>query len=123
MNRIKNQLLKWSTLFRTPHFSTHDPTTLNRQQNDVGTQYRSAIFYHSEEQRKTAENVVKDLKDQKIFSNPIVTEITEVGEFYAAEGEHQDYYNSHRSQPYCQVIIDPKIQKLKNKFSHKLKTA
>lgn len=104
-------------------FATHDPTTLNRQQNDVGTQYRSAVFYNSEEQKEIAEKVKKELEDQKIFSDPIVTEITQVKEFYVAEEEHQNYYNSHRSQPYCQVIIDPKIQKLRNKFSHKLKTA
>ena len=102
-------------------FATHDPTTLNRQQNDVGTQYRSAVFYHSEEQRKTAEKVKAQLENEKVFEMPIVTEITEAGPFYTAEEEHQEYYNNHRSQPYCQVIIDPKVQKLKTKFSHKLK--
>lgn len=102
-------------------FTTHDPTTLNRQQNDVGTQYRSAIFYHNEEQRKTAEKVVGQLEEEGIFDDPIVTEITEAGPFYEAEQEHFDYYNKHRSQPYCQIIIDPKIQKLKNSFADKLK--
>ena len=104
-------------------FSTHDPTTLNRQQNDVGTQYRSAIFYHSEEQKETAENVKKELEENNTFSDPIVTEIKEAHAFYVAEQEHHDYYNSHRNQPYCQVIIDPKVQKLRNKFADKLKTA
>lgn len=103
-------------------FATHDPTTLNRQQNDVGTQYRSAIFYHSEEQKSAAEKVKEQLEKEKVFENPIVTEITAAGPFYKAEEEHQDYYNLHRSQPYCQVIIDPKVQKLKSKFSHKLKS-
>lgn len=103
-------------------FATHDPTTLNRQQNDVGTQYRSAVFYHSEEQKMAAEKVKAQLEKEKVFDNPIVTEITAVGPFYHAEKEHQEYYNRHRSQPYCQVIIDPKVQKLKNKFSHKLKS-
>lgn len=102
-------------------FSTHDPTTLNRQQNDVGTQYRSAIFYHSEEQRKMAEEVVEELSQQKVFSDPIVTEITPAGKFYIAETEHQDFYNRHRQQPYCQYIIDPKIAKLNKYFSDKLK--
>lgn len=102
-------------------FSTHDPTTLNRQQNDVGTQYRSAIFYHSDEQRKIAEEVVEELTEQEVFSDPIVTEITQAGEFYKAEAEHQDFYNRHRQQPYCQFIIDPKIGKLNKYFSDKLK--
>ncbi len=104
-------------------FATHDPTTLNRQQNDVGTQYRSAIFFHSEEQKKTAEKVVAELEAEKTFFNPIVTEISEAGAFYVAEEEHHNYYNQHRNQPYCQVIIDPKVRKLKEKFSHKLKPA
>ncbi len=102
-------------------FSTHDPTTLNRQQNDVGTQYRSAIFYHSEEQRKIAEEIIDELKQRKTFSDPIVTELTPAGAFYRAEEEHQDFYNQHRQQPYCQFIIDPKIAKLKKFFSDKLK--
>lgn len=102
-------------------FSTHDPTTLNRQQNDVGTQYRSAIFYHSEEQRKTAEEIIKQLSEQKVFDDPIVTEVTPAKEFYKAEEEHQDFYNQHRQQPYCQFIIDPKIAKLNKYFSDKLK--
>lgn len=102
-------------------FATHDPTTLNRQQNDVGTQYRSAIFYHSEKQKGTAEKVISELEKEQVFKDPIVTKVTEAGPFYLAEEEHQNYFNTHRSQPYCQVIIDPKIQKLKNRFSHKLK--
>lgn len=104
-------------------FSTHDPTTLNRQQNDVGTQYRSGIFYHSEAQKETAEKVVKQLEEEKTFSDPIVTEITEAGAFYEAELEHHNFYNKYKNQPYCRVIIDPKVQKLKHKFSHKLKSA
>jgi len=104
-------------------FATHDPTTLNRQQNDVGTMYRSAIFYHSEEQKATAERVIKELEEEKIFSDPIVTELNKADAFYVAEQEHHDYYNRHRNQPYCQVIIDPKVKKLKERFSHKLKPA
>lgn len=103
-------------------FATHDPTKLNRQQNDVGTQYRSAIFYHSEDQKQTAEKVIDQLEKENVFGSPIVTEVVSAGPFYEAEKEHQEYYNNHRSQPYCQVIIDPKVQKLKNQFSHKLKS-
>ena len=102
-------------------FATHDPTTLNRQQNDVGTQYRSGIFYHSEEQKKTAEKVIELLEKENTFEDPIVTEVTEASAFYVAETEHQDFYNQHRQQPYCQYIIDPKITKLKKLFSDKLK--
>lgn len=102
-------------------FATHDPTTLNRQQNDVGTQYRSGIFYHDEEQRKIAEEVIRLLTEEKSFEDPIVTEVTEASAFYVAETEHQDFYNQHRQQPYCQFIIDPKITKLNKLFSNKLK--
>lgn len=102
-------------------FATHDPTTLNRQQNDVGTQYRSAIFYHDENQRKIAVEVIDLLEKEKAFDDPIVTEVTEASAFYKAEEEHQDFYNQHRQQPYCQYIIDPKIMKLKKLFRDKLK--
>ncbi|MDR5590120.1 peptide-methionine (S)-S-oxide reductase MsrA [Christiangramia sp. SM2212] len=102
-------------------FATHDPTTLNRQQNDVGTQYRSAVFYHDTEQKEKAEEVIALLESKKMFENPIVTEVSEASPFYIAEEEHQDFYNQHRQQPYCQFIIDPKITKLKKLFSDKLK--
>ena len=102
-------------------FATHDPTTLNRQQNDVGTQYRSGIFYHSEKQKEVAEEIVEELAKKGIFENKIVTEIGEVKDFYIAEKEHQDFYNQHRQQPYCQFIIDPKIKKLTEVFADKLK--
>jgi peptide-methionine (S)-S-oxide reductase len=103
-------------------FATHDPTTLNRQQNDVGTQYRSAVYYHSEAQKGTAEKVINNLEDEKTFKDPIVTELAPASEFYVAEQEHHDYYNQHRNQPYCRVIIDPKVQKLKHAFSEKVKS-
>ncbi|MEO2061418.1 MAG: peptide-methionine (S)-S-oxide reductase MsrA [Christiangramia sp.] len=102
-------------------FATHDPTTLNRQQNDVGTQYRSAIFYHSEEQEIQAREIIDKLEAEKVFKDRIVTEVTEFSAFYKAEEEHQDFYNQHRQQPYCQFIIDPKITKLNKLFSDKLK--
>ncbi len=102
-------------------FSTHDPTTLNRQQYDVGTQYRSAIFYNSEEQRTTAVDVIDKLEKENIFEDRIVTEVTPATAFYEAEAEHIEYYSRNRGQRYCQVIIDPKINKLKKLFSEKLK--
>lgn len=102
-------------------FSTHDPTTLNRQGNDVGTQYRSGIYYINETQRQQAEAAVKQLTEDNVFENSIVTEIKAFKAFYDAEIEHKDYYDSHRSQPYCQFIIDPKIKKLNTYFSNKLK--
>lgn len=104
-------------------FSTHDPTTLNRQQYDVGTQYRSAIFYTSENQREIANKVIEQLENEKVFSAPIVTEVTEAKVFYEAEEEHKEYYNNHRQQQYCQAIIDPKIKKLNQFFLEKLKTS
>ncbi|SHI75326.1 peptide-methionine (S)-S-oxide reductase [Mesonia phycicola] len=101
-------------------FTTHDPTTLNRQGNDVGTQYRSAIFYHFEDQKQMAQHIINKLNEE-IFEGNIVTEVTEASTFYTAEFEHQNFYNNHPNQPYCQYIIDPKIKKLKEYFSDKLK--
>lgn len=102
-------------------FSTHDPTTLNRQQYDIGTQYRSAIFYHSESQKEAAEKVIEKLEEEKVFKDPIVTEVTGATAFYEAEPEHKEYYNKHPEQQYCQAIIDPKIKKLKELHAQKLK--
>ncbi len=104
-------------------FSTHDPTTLNRQQYDVGTQYRSAIFYQNEEQKEVATRVIEKIEKEKIFNDRIVTEVTPAGTFYKAEQEHLDYYNRNREQRYCQAIIDPKIKKLKEKFANRLKSS
>lgn len=103
-------------------FATHDPTTLNRQGNDVGTQYRSEIFYTTDEQRKQAEAFIALLTEQKVFQNPIVTAVSEEKTFYKAEEDHQNYYNENASQPYCQVIINPKLKKLNTYFSDKLKS-
>lgn len=102
-------------------WQTHDPTTLNRQGADVGTQYRSAIFYHNEEQRAKAEFYKKKLNDEQVYPNPIVTEIAEFDAFYVAEDYHQEYYNLNGSQPYCTYVIDPKVEKLKKVFADKLK--
>jgi len=99
----------------------HDPTTLNRQGADVGTQYRSVIFYHNAKQKETAEKYKADLNAKKVFPNPIVTEISPAGKFYAAENYHQDYYNLHGTEPYCQYVIKPKMDKLEQVFKDKLK--
>ncbi len=103
-------------------FATHDPTTLNRQGNDVGTQYRSEIFYTTLDQKKLAEEFIALLEKEHIFDSPIVTAISEAKPFYEAEQGHQNYYNDNKFQPYCQVIIDPKIKKLNKYFSDKLNT-
>lgn len=102
-------------------FATHDPTTLNRQGNDVGTQYRSAIFYVNEEQKKAAEEFIKQLESEKVFDDPIVTEVAKLSKFWPAESYHQRYYNNNQSKPYCQFVISPKIGKLRQKFTPLLK--
>lgn len=107
----------------TVFFHLHDPTTMNRQGNDVGPQYRSVIFYHDETQKTSAEKVKKEIEDAKIYPNKIVTEITPFTNFYPAENYHRDYYAKNGDQPYCQFVIDPKIQKLIKEFASDLKTA
>ncbi len=102
-------------------FGTHDPTTLNRQGNDVGTQYRSAIFYHTPEQQRIAENFKKALNTENVFGKPVVTEVTAVSTFYVAEDYHQNYYNENSSQGYCTYVIKPKLDKLDKFFADKLK--
>lgn len=102
-------------------WATHDPTTLNRQGNDVGTQYRSAIFYYNEEQKNQAEASKEKQEKEKRFSAPIVTQIIPFTVFYPSEEYHKDYYDSNRTAPYCRVVIDPKIQKLMKHFNEKVK--
>ncbi len=102
-------------------WTCHDPTTLNRQGNDVGTQYRSAIFYHTDEQKQKAEAYKKKLNDEKAWDNPVVTEIAPFRKFYIAEDYHQNYYNDNKTQPYCQFLIGPKVEKFKKVFKDKLK--
>ncbi|MBN4062231.1 MAG: peptide-methionine (S)-S-oxide reductase [Flavobacteriales bacterium] len=102
-------------------WKTHDPTTLNRQGNDVGTQYRSAIFYHSEEQRQLAEKYKKKLNESGAWDSPIVTEIASFDKFYEAENYHQDYFDLNVNQPYCQFVIQPKLDKFRKVFKDKLK--
>lgn len=102
-------------------WKTHDPTTLNRQGNDVGTQYRSIIFYHDEMQKQLAEHYKKELEAAKVFDKPIVTEITAFDVFYPAENYHQEYYNLNGQEPYCQYVIRPKVEKFRKVFKDKLK--
>jgi peptide-methionine (S)-S-oxide reductase len=97
---------------------THDPTTLNRQGNDVGTQYRSAIFYHDERQKEIAEKSKKEIEQEAVYKDPIVTEITPFKLFYPAESYHKDYYEKHQDAPYCNFVIDPKIHKLLKHFGN-----
>ena len=102
-------------------FTIHDPTTLNRQGADAGTQYRSAIFYHSPEQRETAEQVIAELTAEQLWRDPIVTEVKPLAEFYAAEDYHQDYFENNPYQPYCMAVVAPKVSKFRKKFLDKLK--
>ena len=102
-------------------WQTHDPTTLNRQGNDVGTQYRSAIFYYNDIQMQLAEKYKSELNASGAFSNPIVTEITAINNYYSAEDYHQNYYNQNSEQSYCQFVIAPKVEKLEKVFKDKLK--
>ena len=110
--------LNFADLLRI-HFSTHDPTTLNRQGYDSGTQYRSVIYYSNDEEKSIAEEIIAEMTDY--FDDPIVTEISPVETYYPAEDYHQDYYNQNGGQPYCQAIISPKVQKLRAMFSDRLK--
>ena len=102
-------------------WKTHDPTTLNRQGPDIGPQYRSAIFYHNEEQKRIAEESKNETDRSGYYNNPIVTEIEPFTNFYVAEDYHQDYYESNPNQPYCRMRIDPKMKKLQEQFGQYLK--
>jgi peptide-methionine (S)-S-oxide reductase len=102
-------------------FTIHDPTTLNRQGADVGPQYRSAIFYHDEDQRRVAEEVISDLEAEGVWDDPIVTEVTPFDTYYVAEDYHQEYYRNNGYQPYCQVVIAPKVAKFRKQYLERLK--
>lgn len=102
-------------------FTVHDPTTLNRQGGDVGTQYRSVIFYRNEQQRKEAESIVSALNKENVYGNPVVTQIAPFEKFYKAEDYHQDYYNQNKSEPYCRMVIQPKIEKFEKVFKERVK--
>lgn len=102
-------------------FTIHDPTTPNRQGNDVGTQYRSAIFHHTPEQKRIAEEVIADLAARKVWRDPIVTEVTPAATFHEAEPYHQDYFARNGHQPYCQVVVAPKVAKFRKEFGDRMK--
>jgi peptide-methionine (S)-S-oxide reductase len=102
-------------------FAIHDPTTLNRQGADVGTQYRSAIFYHDEEQKKIAEELIRDLNAQQIWDKPIVTQVEKLDKFYVAEDYHQEYFARNPYQPYCMAVVAPKVSKFRKHFLEMLK--
>lgn len=102
-------------------FSTHDPTTLNRQGPDVGSQYRSVIFYHNDQQKAIAEQVIREITEEKLFDAPIVTQLEPFRVFYEAEDYHRDYFKRHPEQPYCSLLIAPKLAKLRKLYMNKLK--
>lgn len=109
-------VVSYESLLRI-HFATHDPTTLNRQGYDVGSHYRSAVFYKDQEQKQQAISIIKEVSNSGSYSDAIVTEVAPATPFYEAEKDHKDYYNNNRNQRYCQVIIDPKIKKLMTGFA------
>ncbi len=115
-----SSIIKYKDLLNV-FFATHDPTTLNRQGNDVGTQYRSAVFFTSPEQKKEAEDFIKKLDEEKVYEDQIVTEVTKLDKFYPAESYHKRYYDQNQNKPYCQFVISPKIAKLRAKFAPLLK--
>ena len=102
-------------------FYTHDPTTLNRQGNDVGTQYRSVVFYHNEKQKEESKKYISLLNTEHAYAKPVVTQVSEYKNYYAAENYHQNYYSLNKTQPYCQAIIKPKLEKFRSHFEDKLK--
>jgi len=113
-------LLSYADLLRV-FFTVHDPTTLNRQGNDIGSSYRSAIFYHSDEQRATAHEIITEINAAGIYSGPIVTEVTAFDKFWPAEDYHQEYFANNPNQPYCAAVVAPKVAKFRQKFVSRLK--
>ncbi len=118
--RFDPTVVSYADLLRV-FFAIHDPTTLNRQGNDAGTQYRSAIYYHSPQQKAMAEQVMGELTAEKLWPHPIVTELSAAQAFYPAEDYHQEYYANNGGQPYCQIIIAPKVAKFRSQFLERLK--
>jgi len=118
--RFDPSIISFRDLLRV-FFTIHDPTTLNRQGADIGTQYRSAIFYHTAEQKSVAEQVIKEINEARIWDNSIVTEVTMFSEFYPAEEYHRDYFLRNPDQPYCRFVIEPKVAKFRKSFIEKMK--
>ncbi len=114
------QVLSYKDLLKV-FFTIHDPTSLNRQGNDIGTQYRSAIFYHDEAQKKTAGEVIQEINAARIWDGPVVTEVTPFDKFYIAEDYHQEYFKNNPFQGYCRAIIAPKVTKFRHTFADQLK--
>lgn len=114
------EVISYADILRV-FFAVHDPTTLNRQGNDIGTSYRSAIFYHSPEQKAAAETVIREVTDAAIYDKPIVTEVTEFSKFWPAEDYHQEYFANNPSQPYCAAVVAPKVAKFRKVFFDRLK--
>jgi peptide-methionine (S)-S-oxide reductase len=119
--RFDPKVLSYEDLLRV-YFTVHDPTTLNRQGGDIGTSYRSAIFYHSEEQRQAAEKVLAEITAEAIYDDPIVTEVTAFDKFWPAEDYHQEYFANNPNQPYCSAVVAPKVAKFRQKFAARLKS-
>ena len=118
--RFDSSQLTFADLLRV-YFTVHDPTTVNRQGNDIGSSYRSAIFFHSEEQRQTADEVIAEITAEAIYPNPIVTEVTAFDKFWSAEDYHQEYFANNPNQPYCAAVVAPKVAKFRQKFVSRLK--
>ena len=114
------QVLSFADLLRV-FFAVHDPTTLNRQGNDIGSSYRSAIFYHSDEQKLVAQEIIKEVTEAEIYDRPIVTEVTAFDKFYSAEDYHQEYFANNPAQPYCAAVVAPKVAKFRKQFLNRLK--
>ncbi len=114
------KVLSYSDLLHV-FFTLHDPTTLNRQGNDVGEQYRSVIFYRDDAQKKTAEEVIGELTRDRVFDKPIVTAVEPASTFYVAEDYHQDYFANNSNQPYCMFVVAPKVKKIREKYAQRLK--
>jgi len=120
--RFDPDVISFADILRV-FFTVHDPTQLNRQGNDIGTSYRSAIFYHDDEQRRVAEEVIAEITAAAIYDNPIVTEVTAFDKFWPAEDYHQQYFSNNPNQPYCAAVVAPKVAKFRQKFVHRLKQA
>lgn len=117
--RFNPEIISFTELLEV-FWQTHDPTTLNRQGGDVGTQYRSVIFFHSESQEKIAKELIREINENKTFNHPVVTEVAPYTSFYAAEDYHQDYFNLNGSQPYCEMVVKPKVDKFRKLFKDRL---
>jgi peptide-methionine (S)-S-oxide reductase len=118
--RFDPEVISYADILRV-FFAVHDPTTLNRQGNDIGTSYRSAIFYHTPEQKRAAEEIIKEVTEAQIYDDPIVTEIAEFTKFYPAEDYHQEYFANNPTQPYCTAVVAPKVSKFRKQFVERLK--